>query len=254
MIETPASGLVLVDTGLGRRELRRVNPTLARFHQLFDRPKLGPGESAVERVQALGFAPSDVRHIIATHLDFDHVGGIIDFPDATVHVTRVEMEEALKARGFVEKRRFPVDEFRNHRHWNFYEAQGEDWFHFKSVKGLAGLPPEIVLVPLRGHTLGQVGVGVAQADRWLFHAADSYLFRGEMNPEKRRCPAGMELYQRIFDADHPARVGNQKRLRELMAAHHREIRIFCSHDLKEYEALAASDSAPRQSANPGTRR
>src|SRR3546814_15732883 len=29
----------------------------------------------------------DVRHIIITHLDFDHAGGIEDFPAAAVHLT-----------------------------------------------------------------------------------------------------------------------------------------------------------------------
>jgi glyoxylase-like metal-dependent hydrolase (beta-lactamase superfamily II) len=36
------------------------------------------------QVQRLGFDPRDVRHIVLTHLDFDHAGGLDDFPHATV--------------------------------------------------------------------------------------------------------------------------------------------------------------------------
>ena len=35
-----------------------------------------------------GFRREDVRHILVTHLDFDHAGGLPDFPDAVVHVQR----------------------------------------------------------------------------------------------------------------------------------------------------------------------
>lgn len=74
LIETTSQGLILVDTGLSQRETRIKNPTLARFHQIFDRPHIGKYESALDKVKKLGFKQSDVRHIIATHLDFDHVG------------------------------------------------------------------------------------------------------------------------------------------------------------------------------------
>jgi hypothetical protein len=33
-----------------------------------------------------------------------------------------------------------------------YEPRAEPWYGFPSVRNLAGLPPEILLVPLIGHT------------------------------------------------------------------------------------------------------
>ena len=36
--------------------------------------KLDPAETAVQQVKALGYSPSDVRHVLLTHLDRDHAG------------------------------------------------------------------------------------------------------------------------------------------------------------------------------------
>ena len=246
LIATPHHGLVLVDTGLSARETDPVQPTLARFHQLFDRPRLHASESALSTVRQLGYDPRDVRHIIATHLDFDHVGGMRDFPQAMVHVTALEYHEALQATGFMQRRRYSNVPFTSHHSWSLYEMNGERWFGFEAVRNLRGLPPEMLLVPLRGHTLGQVGVAVQQGNHWLLHAGDAYLYRGEMDPERRRCPLGMRLYERVFDADHAARVMNQHRLRKLVQDHSDHIRIFCSHDRKEFEVLAHTDKDGRR--------
>ncbi|MFD0510570.1 MBL fold metallo-hydrolase [Streptomyces aureus] len=36
----------------------------------------------------LGYAVDDVRHIVLTHLDLDHAGGLPDFPRARFTSTR----------------------------------------------------------------------------------------------------------------------------------------------------------------------
>jgi glyoxylase-like metal-dependent hydrolase (beta-lactamase superfamily II) len=38
-------------------------------------------ETAVRQIERLG-SPADVRHILPTHLDFDHAGGLEDLPGA----------------------------------------------------------------------------------------------------------------------------------------------------------------------------
>src|SRR3712207_8497318 len=44
---------------------------------------------------------------------------------------------------------------------------GEGWFGFDAVRQLQGLPPEILLVPLPGHTHGHAGVAVRHDSRWM---------------------------------------------------------------------------------------
>jgi glyoxylase-like metal-dependent hydrolase (beta-lactamase superfamily II) len=50
---------------------------------------------------------------------------------------------------------------------------------FEAVRDLDGLPPEILLVPLAGHTWGHSAVAIDTGDGWLLHAGDAYFFRGE---------------------------------------------------------------------------
>ena len=88
LIETPDSGLVLVDTGLGSSDYAAITSRLGwSFAELYARPVVDPSLAAIEQIRARGLDPRDVRHVVQTHLDLDHVGGLSDFPWATVHVT-----------------------------------------------------------------------------------------------------------------------------------------------------------------------
>jgi glyoxylase-like metal-dependent hydrolase (beta-lactamase superfamily II) len=85
-----SEGLVLIDTGFGLDDMRNTRRLGLIFDTLF-RPQAGESETAIEQIRALGFQPQDVRHIVATHLDVDHTGGLPDFPDAQVHVLSREL-------------------------------------------------------------------------------------------------------------------------------------------------------------------
>ncbi len=96
LVETPASGLVLVDTGLGTADYAAISSRLGRaFAYGYARPSINPALAAIRQVAALGFDRRDVRHIVQTHLDLDHVGGLSDFPWAAVHVHEAELAAAM---------------------------------------------------------------------------------------------------------------------------------------------------------------
>jgi glyoxylase-like metal-dependent hydrolase (beta-lactamase superfamily II) len=62
------------------------------------------------------------------------------------------------------------------QHWKYYAPGGEPWFGFEAVRDLEGLPPEILLIPLAGHTRGHAGIAIKTADGWLLHAGDAYFY------------------------------------------------------------------------------
>jgi glyoxylase-like metal-dependent hydrolase (beta-lactamase superfamily II) len=196
-------------------------------------------ETALSQVKALGYKASDVRHIVLTHLDFDHAGGLEDFPNARVHVMEAEREAAeRKRRGFVAKRRYRPAQWDEVRDWRTYAGTGGDrWFGFDAVRSLDGLPPEILMVPLPGHTWGHAGVAIDSGDGWVLNAGDAYFYRREMDSDGRRCTPGLRFYQRLMDTDREQRFANQDRLRRLKQDHGSEVTIFCSHDQKELEAM-----------------
>ena len=243
LIETN-EGLVLVDTGYGLNDVdhphRPPQPRITRTMRSLLNIRLREEETAIRQVERLGFSPADVRHILLTHLDFDHAGGLEDFPHATVHLMDAEFSAATgPRRGFVPRNRYRPSQFDEVRNWRRYGAQGESWFDFQAVRQLEGLPPEILLVPLPGHTWGHAGVAVDTGDGWLLHAGDAYFYRGEMRRERRRCTPGLRAYQTMMEVDRTQRLANQERLRRLSVEKAGEVRILCAHDVVEFEAAAA---------------
>jgi glyoxylase-like metal-dependent hydrolase (beta-lactamase superfamily II) len=242
LIETDA-GLVLIDTGFGTRDIAHPHGRLSEFFLKLNNIQLRPEETAVAQVRALGFDPKDVRHIVLTHLDFDHAGGIEDFPHATVHVTAREREVAEERRGgfFVGRRRYRPQQWDEVQQWRLYPmGAGERWYGFDAVRDLEGLPPEILLIPLAGHTWGHTGVAVRESGgSWLLHAADAYFYRGEVGSEKYECPPGLRGYQAMMEVDRTARLANQAKLRRLSLDHRSDVRIFCAHDAVEFELLSS---------------
>jgi glyoxylase-like metal-dependent hydrolase (beta-lactamase superfamily II) len=234
LLETPA-GLVLVDAGLGMRDVTRPETTVGRDFVLLTRAKLDPEETALRQVEALGFSQKDVRHVVLTHLDLDHAGGIRDFPEAVVHVSRDEKDAALGPRTRIERKRYQQAHWEHGPKWAAYRPQGEPWFGFECVRNLDGLPPEILLIPLVGHSRGHAGVAVDTGAGWLLHAGDAYFNRGEMDPDRRRCPPFLDYFQRILEIDGRMRLKNQERLRVLARENAGEVRVFCAHDPVELE-------------------
>jgi glyoxylase-like metal-dependent hydrolase (beta-lactamase superfamily II) len=169
LIEPDNGGLVLVDSGFGSADIATPEQTLGPDFLAWARPVLDPEETAIHQIRRLGFAIGDVRHVLLTHLHRDHAGGIPDFPDAAVHVSQSELEAAVT-----------IGQYPNRRHWahrprwvTYPETGGERWCGFDHVRQPDGLPPDVLLVPLRGHTRGHTAVAVNAGDRWLLHAGDT---------------------------------------------------------------------------------
>ncbi|MEU8898083.1 MBL fold metallo-hydrolase [Nocardia sp. NPDC048505] len=236
LIETD-SGLVLVDTGYGlgcvRDPGRMVGP--ARFVL---GAELRERETAVRQIEGLGYDPADVRDIVLTHLDLDHAGGLADFPAATVHVHGPELRAVTARESLGERLRYRKQQWSHEPKWLVNETGGADWFGFQAVRDLPGLPSEILVIPLPGHTRGHVGVAVDTGDGWLLHAGDAYYLGSEIDPVRPHTPWIWRLYE--SGAVVPGLYHeNRRRLVELNRAHGSEITIFSAHDPRAFRRLSA---------------
>ncbi len=236
LVETE-QGLVLIDTGFGRRDVKAPYSRLSPFFIHFNNIQFDQKYTAIDQIERLGFSASDVRHIVLTHLDFDHAGGLEDFPDATVHVMQAETEAAQERHGFIASQRYRPGQWDEVKRWKYYSPGGEPWFGFEAVRDLDGMPPEILLIPLVGHTRGHAGVAIETPEGWLLNAGDAYFYRHEMG-STRRCTPGLRAYQWMMEVDRKARLHNQERLRALSLDRSRGVRLFCSHDAIEFKAFA----------------
>jgi glyoxylase-like metal-dependent hydrolase (beta-lactamase superfamily II) len=226
-IET-GDGLVLVDTGFGTDDVRDPSRLGTVFRALM-RPRPTQETTAAAQLEELGFSPDDVRHIVTTHLDVDHAGGLGDFPDAEVHVLAAELAAARDPR-LDERLRYVSSQWAHGPRWVEQTGTGgDDWFGFESARILPGIDAEVLLVPLAGHSRGHTGVALNTGDGWLLHCGDAYFHHEEVATPPSRPPM-LALFQNLTAVDNAARRRNQERLRELASRHGDSVELLCSHD------------------------
>lgn len=231
-----ASGLILLDTGFGTRDIAtpaRLGP--ARF---LIAPRLDARETAVAQVRALGYDPGDVRHILITHLDLDHAGGLADFPHAEVHLHATELE-LVRRKPLAARLRYRFGQWDHGPRWVDHAEPGEPWFGFERVKLIDSLGVEIAMIPLFGHSAGHSGYAIRSGDRWLLHAGDAYLNQGEI-ASPPRSTAALRGYHALNSDDRGRRLENAERLGALARDHGDQITVFCSHDPTEWRRDATS--------------
>lgn len=256
LLETRES-LVLVDTGFGLRDVADPRSRLSGFFLRMLSPDFREEMTALRQVERLGYRAEDVRHIVLTHLDFDHAGGLDDFPEATVHMLAQERDYALQQKTWLDRQRFRPQQWASRGRWQVYPGkEGEHWMGFAHVRALPGLPPELLLIPLPGHTHGHAGVAIQRAGgKWLLQAGDAYFHRDEMDPDNPSCTPGLRMYQTMMEKDRALRLANQHRLRRLRRERGAEVEVICAHDPVEFERITgrSQDSAVPPSPGSGTR-
>lgn len=227
--------LLLVDTGFGLRDISDPVARIGRPLKLLLNPRFAESEAAVRQVQALGYDPADVTDIVLTHHDHDHVGGVDDFPNARLHVHAIEAESIRAQLTLHDKVRYSGQpELMGRREgdrWSEYSIGGDQWFGFRAVRQLHGLPEEIAIIPLPGHSRGHVGVvidtGGIGRPRWLVHAGDAFMHPDEMLTDPR-CPLVFKVFQSLVQADATSRLYNAQQLREL--ATRDDVEVINSHN------------------------
>jgi glyoxylase-like metal-dependent hydrolase (beta-lactamase superfamily II) len=190
-------------------------------------------------VQGLGFSPKDVRHIVVTHLDVDHAGGLADFPEATVHVLQAELDEAQRQGNFRSRHRYRARQLAGVK-WQAYEATGEPWRGFPAVRQLRGLDSDLLMIPLPGHSAGSAGIVVDAGKKTFVHCGDAFFSARQLDVQRPSCPPGLTAFQLAMAHDERARRANLKRLRQLHAEGGNATILIASHDPDTFRSLSST--------------
>lgn len=225
LVETARDGLILVDTGLGRHA-STMQANSGRRYSIVTGVHDYDNDSARVQVEKLGFKATDVRHIVLTHLDHDHAGGLVEFPWATVHVHAAELAAANERSTLIAKLRYEPSRWAHGVKWATYQQFGDTWMGLPATQALRGVEADIALVPLIGHTRGHSAVVLQTPTSWMLHAGDAIFHRNELG-QHGPTPRGINALTSFLQTDKPARLASVGALRELAA---RGVVINSAHD------------------------
>ncbi len=199
------------------------------------RPRLEVAETALRQIADLGFRIDDVRHIVPTHLDLDHAGGLADFPEATVHVHAAELRAANNAdlAGAHPLPSGPAlagDELAAARggRRRLVRLRERPGAARNPRRRSARSPCPATRAAIAAWRSGRLGLAPPLRRR-LFPSC-----RGRARGRRR---AGrIRAFESLVNIDKPPRIMNQKRLRELTPRHGDEVQLISSHDPFEFAA------------------
>ena len=170
LIKSP-DGNVVIETGLG-------NKLTEKQKRIFSVTKEWDVPAELFRI---GLSRSDISHVILTHCDFDHAGGIImddhsgkpelTFPAAVHHIQKLEWEDVLEPNLRSESSYWPV---------NFSLLTSSPQLHL--VDGSADILPGIRVTLSGGHTRGHQVVFLESQGESALHLGDLLPNHAHLNP------------------------------------------------------------------------
>ena len=184
LIEHPTEGLVLYDTGWSPW-LERLPPWLPRAaYRAFVPFRVDDRSSAAGQLRALGHDPAAVRHVIASHFHADHVGGLPDFPNATVHASAAAWYHLKRSCRFTLWRQgyFPSLISEDQRVSLVGDLRGGGWGPFARTHDLFG-DGTLRLLELGGHAPGQLGLLLSLEGGQVLFAADAAWVTGNIRDQ-----------------------------------------------------------------------
>ncbi len=175
MIRHPQEGIILYDTGFDTclYEAAKKFPYSLILKLL--PVKLAEDNNADRQLAKNGVAAEEVKTIILSHGHFDHMPGVIRFPQANVIIERLEWKrmQGIGKRHFLSGYLKPlIDGITNKVKIVNLKAQGKPYGPFRYTLDLWG-DSSMILILLPGHTPGQVGLLVNLPDgRRVFFIGD----------------------------------------------------------------------------------
>ncbi len=211
LMEHPTQGPVLFDTGYHTRFVQATRQVPFRVLRLLTPLRMDQAENAGAQLQARGIPAKAVRHVLLSHFDPDHIGGLRDFPAARIVATAEAWRgvagktglSALWARllpdllpDHIERRLSLVRTFDDPPIGPF--ASSHDLFGDGTIR----------LVELPGHARGQVGALVAADD------GKTYLLAGDGCWTRRDLERGVGPVHPYLAQDRAAQVQTYETLRQ----------------------------------------
>ena len=180
IIEHPTHGTILFDTGYHSRYYEVTKKFPYNILNWILPVKIHKEEDAKQQLKKRGISPDDVT-IILSHLHIDHTGGVCDFPNAPVYISKEEWELGqetdlqLLKKGYL-KPLFSMLKQEQMKIVDFDQGKAYGPFN-KSIDIFQD--GSLILVPLFGHSVGQMGLilNCSESERY-FLCVDAVYCKG----------------------------------------------------------------------------
>ncbi|MEO0531540.1 MAG: MBL fold metallo-hydrolase [Planctomycetota bacterium] len=226
LVETEST-VVLIDAGIGLHDVEDPEGRIGRDAIEFAGFHFHADLTAVRQLKARGIEPDAVEHIVLTHCDSDHVGGLSDFANAQVHVAAEEKQAVDDGNP-----RYTTNQFAHGPNWQTYHENDCEFLDLpaRRIGAIEGI--DIRLVPLFGHTAGHCGVAVRDGEQWWLHVGDAYYISNQLDDR----PHPVEEFATLAAVDNDQRRESLQKLRSLVASHGGRLTYLGYHDVNELPA------------------
>jgi glyoxylase-like metal-dependent hydrolase (beta-lactamase superfamily II) len=242
LIRHPEHGHVVFDTGYSKAFFTQTRHFPSRFYRMATPVRLAAKESLAEQLVEDGIKPGEIGHVVLSHFHADHVGGMIDFPSATVIADTGGWAYLRDQRGLSAVRKGFVaglipsdfeDRFRGVLHRRQVRLK-DDMAPFQIGYDLFG-DGSILAVYLEGHARHQIGILFDDVDKGpTFLCADAAWSRRAIRENIGPGRVGYMAVDNAWDTDRT--LG---RLHELHIRNPR-LRIVPSHCQEVWKEITGS--------------
>ncbi|MCP1624553.1 MBL fold metallo-hydrolase [Pseudomonas nitroreducens] len=214
---------LLFDTGLGSQADAQFKQDMPWWDKpLFQYEGLKP---AREQLQGSGIR---IDRIILSHAHWDHASGLSDFPEVPVWATYDEINYAHIAQPPAV---FP-SQFRHPVKWVPFQFDSGPFLGYDRSLDLFG-DGSLVLVPMRGHTPGSVGLFITLDDgrRFFFSGDTTWRLSGFTGPHEK-----FWVSRQLVDSNRDQTLAEVARVHELMLAYPK-LTVVPAHDAQVQDKL-----------------
>jgi len=171
LVTTRCGRIILVDNGVGDKQLEKLKNTSYRFFDLVD---------IREELEKRGIMPGQVTDVVLTHLHFDHCGGTTRydgdretpvFPEATCWTSRAQWENSLRPHPLEADSYFAEN-------MHAIAQSGK----LQLIDAGCDLCEDVQLRLFDGHTCGQIAPYVRTDERVVIFAGDVIPLSAQVSP------------------------------------------------------------------------